>query len=30
MNVKVLPYADIVVSSLSKVFNGDANVMGDR
>jgi len=27
-NVEVLPYADIVVSSLSKVFSGDANVMG--
>ena len=29
-NVEVLPYADIVVSSLSKVFSGDANVMGGR
>ncbi|KAH8829401.1 pyridoxal phosphate-dependent transferase [Flagelloscypha sp. PMI_526] len=28
MNVEVLPYADIVVSSLSKVFSGDANTMG--
>ncbi|KAF9817726.1 hypothetical protein IEO21_03275 [Rhodonia placenta] len=28
VNVEVLPYADIVVSSLSKVFSGDANVMG--
>ncbi|KAL7277119.1 hypothetical protein ACG7TL_008964 [Trametes sanguinea] len=27
-NVEVLPYADIVVSSLSKIFSGDANVMG--
>lgn len=27
-NVEVLPYADVVVSSLSKVFSGDANVMG--
>jgi cystathionine gamma-synthase len=30
VNVKVLPYADMVVSSLSKVFSGDANVMGGR
>lgn len=29
-NVEVLPYADVVVSSLSKVFSGDANVMGGR
>ncbi|KAI5122114.1 hypothetical protein M0805_002236 [Coniferiporia weirii] len=28
VNVSVLPYADIVVSSLTKVFSGDANVMG--
>ena len=28
MNVHVLPYADIVVSSLTKVFSGDSNVMG--
>jgi len=28
MNVSVLPYADIVVSSLTKVFSGDGNVMG--
>ncbi|KAG6830377.1 hypothetical protein H0H92_001014 [Tricholoma furcatifolium] len=28
INVEVLPYADIVVSSLSKVFSGVANVMG--
>ncbi|OCH86457.1 PLP-dependent transferase [Obba rivulosa] len=28
VNVEVLPYADIVVSSLSKVFSGDANTMG--
>lgn len=27
-NVDVLPYADIVVSSLTKIFSGDANVMG--
>ena len=30
VNVEVLPFADIVVSSLSKVFSGDANVMGGR
>ena len=29
-NVEVLPYADVVVSSLSKVFSGSANVMGGR
>lgn len=28
INVNVLPHADIVVSSLSKVFSGDSNVMG--
>ncbi|KAG5732329.1 Cystathionine gamma-synthase [Termitomyces sp. T112] len=28
VNVEVLPYADVVVSSLSKVFSGVANVMG--
>jgi len=28
VNVEVMPYADIVVSSLTKVFSGDANVMG--
>ncbi|KAH7919303.1 PLP-dependent transferase [Leucogyrophana mollusca] len=28
VNVEVLPYADIVVSSLSKIFSGDANAMG--
>ncbi|KAI0070842.1 PLP-dependent transferase [Panus rudis PR-1116 ss-1] len=28
VNVAVLPYADIVVSSLSKIFSGDANVAG--
>ncbi|KAG6856122.1 hypothetical protein H0H87_007277 [Tephrocybe sp. NHM501043] len=28
VNVEVLPYADIVVSSHSKVFSGVANVMG--
>lgn len=30
MNVKVLPYADVIVSSLTKVFSGDSNVMGGR
>ena len=30
VNVEVLPFADVVVSSLSKVFSGDANVMGGR
>ncbi|QDS71338.1 hypothetical protein FKW77_002195 [Venturia effusa] len=28
LNVNVLPYADIVVSSLTKIFSGDSNVMG--
>ena len=28
LNVHVLPYADIVASSLTKVFSGDSNVMG--
>ncbi|KAF2267650.1 cystathionine gamma-synthase-like protein [Lojkania enalia] len=28
LNVNVLPYADVVVSSLTKVFSGDSNVMG--
>ena len=30
MNVKVLPYANIVVSGLTKVFSGASNVMGGR
>ena len=30
MNVHVLPDADVVVSSLTKVFSGDSNVMGGR
>ena len=30
MNVHVLPFADIVVSSLTKIFSGDSNVMGGR
>jgi len=29
-NVDVLPYADILVSSLTKIFSGSANVMGGR
>lgn len=28
VNVEVLPFADVVVSSLTKVFSGDSNVMG--
>ena len=30
LNVNVLPYADVVASSLTKVFSGDSNVMGGR
>ena len=30
VNVEVLPYADMVVSSLTKVFSGASNVMGGR
>ena len=30
VNVEVLPYADVVVSSLTKVFSGASNVMGGR
>ena len=30
VNVHVLQYADVVVSSLTKVFSGDSNVMGGR
>ena len=30
LNVNVLPYGDVVVSSLTKVFSGDSNVMGGR
>ncbi len=30
LNVHVLPYADLVVSSLTKIFSGDSNVMGGR
>ncbi|KAF2096793.1 cystathionine gamma-synthase [Rhizodiscina lignyota] len=28
LNVNVLPYADVAVSSLTKIFSGDCNVMG--
>ncbi|KAI6124401.1 pyridoxal phosphate-dependent transferase [Pisolithus croceorrhizus] len=28
VNIEVLPYADVVVSSLSKIFSGCANTMG--
>lgn len=28
LNISVMPYADMVVSSLTKVFSGDSNVMG--
>ena len=30
INVHILPHADIVVSSLTKVFTGECNVMGGR
>jgi cystathionine gamma-synthase len=30
VNVDVLPYVDVVVSSLTKVFSGASNVMGGR
>lgn len=30
VNVRILEFADIVVSSLSKIFSGDSNVMGGR
>ena len=30
VNVEVLSYADVVVSSLSKIFSGQSNVMGGR
>jgi cystathionine gamma-synthase len=29
-NLEVLPFADIIVSSLSKVFSGETNVLGGR
>lgn len=28
LNIHVMPYADVVVSSLTKIFSGDCNVMG--
>ncbi|CAG8242624.1 unnamed protein product [Penicillium salamii] len=28
LNINILPFADIVVSSLTKIFSGDSNVMG--
>ena len=28
LNVHVLPYVDVLVSSLTKIFSGDSNVMG--
>ena len=30
VNVNVLPFADVLVSRLTKIFSGDANVMGGR
>lgn len=30
VNIEVLPYTDIVATSLSKIFSGDANAMGGR
>ena len=30
VNVETLPFADMVVTSLSKIFSGDSNVMGGR
>ena len=30
INVHVLAHADVAVSSLTKVFSGDSNVMGGR
>ena len=30
VNIEALPYADIIVSSLSKIFSGCANTMGGR
>jgi cystathionine gamma-synthase len=29
-NIQLLPWADAIVSSLTKVFSGDSNVMGGR
>lgn len=30
LNVHVLPHVDVLVSSLTKIFSGDSNVMGGR
>ena len=30
INVEVLPYVDIVATSLSKIFSGESNAMGGR
>jgi cystathionine gamma-synthase len=30
VNVETLPFADMVVTSLTKIFSGDSNVMGGR
>jgi cystathionine gamma-synthase len=30
VNIEVLPWADIVVSSLTKIFSGACDVMGGR
>lgn len=30
VNVETLPFADIVATSLTKLFSGDSNVMGGR
>jgi cystathionine gamma-synthase len=30
VNIEVLPWADVVVSSLTKIFSGASNVMGGR
>jgi cystathionine gamma-synthase len=30
VNVETLPFADMVATSLTKVFSGDSNVMGGR
>lgn len=30
INVDVLPYVDVVITSLTKIFSGGSNVMGGR
>ena len=30
VNVDVLPYVDVIVTSLTKIFSGACNVMGGR